>query len=328
MKAAYYERTGPARDVLVVGELPDPVPGEGEVRVRLEWSGVNPSDVKARAGLRPGPMPFPRIVPHSDGAGVIDRVGAGVPASRTGERVWIWNAAWGRAGGTAAQYVVLPAGQAVRLPDDVATDAGACFGIPALTALFAVQSHGGVADKTVLVAGGAGAVGHYAIQFARLLGARRVLTTVSSEDKGRLASRAGADLVINYRADNVHGRVRAATDGAGVDRIIEVDIAANGKLDCDLLRPGGEVVIYGSGSREFSLDFMPLIIRNLSLHFFIVYNLDAKDRESVIAGLTRTLADGALQHNIAARLPLAEIAAAHELVESGRTVGNVVIALG
>src|SRR5262245_47123842 len=137
MKAAYYERTGPARDVLAFGELPEPEPGSGEVRVRLQWSGVNPSDVKSRAGLRGGPMPFPRVVPHSDGAGTIDRVGAGVPATRIGQRVWTWNAAWGRANGTAAQFVVLPASQAVPLPDAVDTEAGACFGIPALTALHA-----------------------------------------------------------------------------------------------------------------------------------------------------------------------------------------------
>src|SRR5690606_26627377 len=159
--------TGPARDVLTFGELPDPEPAAGEVRVRIHASGVNPSDVKSRAGLRSPILPFPRIVPHSDGAGVIDRVGAGVPPSRIGERVWLWNAAWGRAGGTAAEYVALPAHQAVPLPREVSFVAGACLGIPALTALHAVQGFGGVEGRSVLVAGGAGAVGHYAVQFAR-----------------------------------------------------------------------------------------------------------------------------------------------------------------
>ncbi len=327
MKAAYYERTGPAREVLVVGELPDPQPGPGEVRVRLQWSGVNPSDVKSRGGLRPGPMPFPRIVPHSDGAGTIDRVGAGVAADRIGERVWLWNGAWGRPWGTAAQYIVLPSHQAVELPAGVAMDAGACFGIPALTALHAVQCHGGVRDKTVLVAGGAGAVGHYAVQFARLLGARQVFATVSSPEKAAIARKAGADTVIDYRRDDVPEAVRSETNGIGVDRVIEVDIAANGMVDAELLRPGGEAVVYGSGSREFSLPFLPLIIRNISLHFFIVYNLAPQDRQRAETALTQFLVEGALQHHIAQRLPLSEIAAAHELVEGGQVIGNVVLAV-
>ena len=327
MKAAYYEQTGAARDVLTVGELPDPRPSAGEVRVRVQWSGVNPSDVKSRAGLRPGPMPFPRIVPHSDGAGIIDDVGAGVSPERIGERVWVWNGAWGRPWGTAAQYIALPSQQAVALPPGVDLDAAACFGIPALTALHALQCHGGIRDKTVLIAGGAGAVGHYAVQCARLLGARQVFATVSSPEKAALARQAGADTVIDYRRDNVLEAVRGQTNGSGVDRIIEVDIAANGGLDAELVRPGGEVVVYGSGSREFSLPFLPLIVRNVSLHFFIVYNLVPVDRRRAETALTQFLAEGRLQHNLAHRLPLAEVAAAHELVESGRVVGNVVLAV-
>ena len=324
MKSVYYERNGPAREVLILADLPDPEPGPGEVRVRLQWSGVNPSDVKTRSGR---PLPFPRIVPHSDGAGVIDRVGEGVPQSRLNQRVWVWNAAWGRPYGTAAQYVALPARQAVPLPDAVPLDAAACFGIPALTALHAVQSHGGVKDRTVLIAGGAGAVGHYAVQFARLLGAGQILATVSGPEKAELARHAGADTVIDYRRENVPEVVRSITHGAGVDRVVEVDIAANGMLDAEVLRPGGEVVVYGSGAREFSLGFLPLITRSISLHFFIVYNLADDDRERAEAALTRMLAEGRLQHNIARRLPLSEIATAHELVESGRLVGNVVLAV-
>ena len=327
MKAAFYERSGPARDVLVLGDLPDPEPGPGEVRVRLQWSGVNPSDVKARGGLRPGPLPFPQIVPHSDGSGVIDRVGDGVPQSRLNQRVWVWNAAWGRPGGTAAQYVALPARQAVPVPSAVPLDAAACFGIPALTALYSVQCHGGVKDRTVLIAGGAGAVGHYAVQFARLLGARHLLATVSGPEKAALARQAGADTVIDYRRENVAEVVRGVTHGVGVDRVIEVDIAANGMLDAELLGPGGGVVVYGSGAKEFSLGFLPLIVRNVSLHFFIVYNLATEDRERAETALAQMLMEGHLQHNIARRLPLSEIAAAHELVESGRLIGNVVLAV-
>jgi NADPH2:quinone reductase len=327
MQAAFYERTGAARDVLQLAELPTPQPGAGEVRVRLRWSGVNPSDVKSRAGLRSSVLPFPRIVPHSDGMGVIDAVGSGVEPSRVGQRVWVWNAAWGRPFGTAAQFVVLPQPQAVPLPANVSDEAGACLGIPALTALHAVLTRGGVQGQRVLVAGGAGAVGHYAVQFARLLGARQVLATVSSPHKAEIARAAGADIAIDYRVDDVAARVREATEGQGVDRIIEVDIAANAALDLQIIRRGGDCVVYGSGAGEFRLPFFPLIVNNVGLQFFIVYNLNDSEREHAIQVLTRLLEQGVLQHAIAERLPLAQIAQAHELVEQGRAVGNVVLAM-
>ncbi|MBE0549646.1 MAG: NADPH:quinone reductase [Rubrivivax sp.] len=327
MQAAFYERTGAARDVLQLAELPDPEPGPGEVRVRLRWSGVNPSDVKSRAGLRSSELPFPRIVPHSDGMGVIDAAGAGVAPSRVGQRVWVWNAAWGRPFGTAAQFVVLPQAQAVALPANVSDEAGACLGIPALTALHAVLTRGGVQGQRVLVAGGAGAVGHYAVQFARLLGARQVLATVSSPHKAEIARAAGADTAFDYRSDDVVARLRETTEGQGVDRIIEVDIAANAALDLQLIRRGGDCVVYGSGAGEFKLPFFPLIVNNVGLQFFIVYNLNDTEREQAVQVLTRLLEQGLLQHAIAARLPLAQIAQAHELVEQARAVGNVVLAI-
>jgi NADPH2:quinone reductase len=188
MKAAWYERNGPAREVLQVGEMPDPEPGPGEVRVQVHASGLNPSDWKTRAGSSRR-MAFPRVIPHSDGAGVIDRVGAGVPARRVGERVWLWNAQWKRPYGTAAEFVVLPASQAVPLPSNVGFEVGACLGIPALTAHRAVTCDGPIAGQSVLVSGGAGAVGRYAIQFAKLLGAGQVMATVSSPEKAEIASR-------------------------------------------------------------------------------------------------------------------------------------------
>ena len=327
MQAAFYERTGAARDVLQLAELPDPEPGPGEVRVRLRWSGVNPSDVKSRAGLRSSVLPFPRIVPHSDGMGVVDAVGAGVAPARVGQRVWVWNAAWGRPFGTAAQFVVLPQAQAVALPASVGDEAGACLGIPALTALHAVLTRGGVRGQRVLVAGGAGAVGHYAVQFARLLGARQVLATVSSAQKAEIARAAGADLAFDYRGADIVAQVREATAGQGVDRIVEVDIAANAALDLQLVRRGGDCVVYGSGAGEFKLPFFPLIVNNVALQFFIVYNLDDAEREQALQVLTRLLEQGRLQHLIAERLPLAQVALAHELVEQGRTVGKVMLAL-
>lgn len=327
MRAAYYERTGPAREVLQLGELPTPQPGPGEVRVRLAASGVNPSDVKSRAGLRSNELPFPRIVPHSDGAGVIDAIGAGVAAARLGERVWAWNAAWKRPFGTAAQFVVLPAEQAVRLPDGVGFDVGACLGIPALTALHAVRMDGGVAGRSVLVTGGAGAVGHYAVQMARLAGARQVIATVSSEEKARLAREAGAEVTIDYRREDVAARVQQATGGEGVDRVIEVDFAANVNSSLAAVKPEGDIVVYGSGKPEIAVPFFPTILKNVRLRFFIVYNLLPADRAAAIEQLTAWLRDGRLQHRIAARLPLAQIAQAHELVESGRALGNVVLTI-
>lgn len=328
MHAAFYERTGPAAEVLQLAELPTPQPGPGEVRVHLRWSGVNPSDVKSRAGLRSKDLPFPRVVPHSDGMGVIDAVGPGVADVRIGDRVWVWNAAWGRPAGTAADYVVLPERQAVALPEATPDEAGACLGIPALTALHAVRTAGGVEGKTVLVQGGAGAVGHYAVQMARLLGAARVFATVSSQAKAQAAREAGAELAIDYKREDVAAVVREATGGAGVDRIIEVDIAANASLDVELLRRGGELVVYGSGSGRFGLDFFPLISKNVAMHFFIVYHLSEADRQAAEDQLHVFLAHDQLVHRIAERVPLAEIARAHELVESGRAVGNVVVRVG
>jgi len=210
MRAAWYERTGPAREVLVVGEMPDPEPGPGEVRVKLATSGVNPSDWKARTGSRP--MIAPRVIPHSDGAGVIDKVGDGVPPARVGERVWVWNGQWKRPFGTCATMIAVPGAQAVKLADDVSFEAGACFGIPLLTAYRALTTDGSVAGKRVLVTGGAGSVGHYAIQLARLLGAAQILTTISSEEKAQHARAAGADAAINYKTEDVVERTKLRLD--------------------------------------------------------------------------------------------------------------------
>jgi NADPH:quinone reductase len=325
MKAITYTQTGPAAEVLKLVDLPTPEPGPGEVRVRVRWSGVNPSDVKSRAGLRSKTLAFPQIIPHSDGAGEIDAVGLGVPASRVGQSVWLWNGAWQRAHGTAAQWIVLPAAQAVPLPAGVPGEAGACLGIPALTALHAVLIGGGVAGKRVLVAGGAGAVGHYAVQFARRLGAAQVVATVSSEAKARLAMAAGADATVDYKRDDVAARAAALTDKGGFDRIIEVDAAVNLANDLGMLAPGGDVAIYGSGAAEIVLPFFPAIVRNATLRCFIVYNLAPADRARAIATLNAMLARGELQHHVAERLPLAQCAQAHQMVESGQVVGNVVL---
>lgn len=325
MRAICYERTGPADEVLQLLDLPTPQPAPGEVRVRLAWSGVNPSDVKARAGLRRRDLPFPRIIPHSDGAGVVDAVGDGVDTGRIGEPVWVWNAAWQRPFGTAAEYVVLPAEQAVRLPAGIEPAAGACLGIPALTAYHAVHVNGGVAGQTVLIAGGAGAVGQYALQMARHAGAARIITTVSSPEKATLAERLGADVVLDYKTEPVAERIMDLTAGRGVDRIIEVEFAANAGLDLNCIGPDGQIVVYGSDAAEIAVPFYPAILKNVNLQFFIVYNLNPRDRQRGLCGVTRLLETGALEHTIAARLPLEQTAEAHRLVEQGKVIGNVVV---
>ncbi len=328
MRAAYYERTGPAGEVLIVGEVPTPSPGPGEVRVRIAFSGVNPSDVKSRAGSRSKSLPFPRIIPHSDGAGTIDAVGEGVPSSRVGQRVWVYNAAWGRPNGTAAEFVVLPAAQTMPFPDDFNLAVGACLGIPALTAYQALATGGGVHGKTVLIAGGAGAVGHYAVQLARILGARQIFATVSGTEKASLATSAGANVVLNYKTEDVAARILEATGGLGVDRVVEVDFGSNIGLDLQVVRRDGDIVVYGSNDLEIPVPFVPMILKNISLHFFIVYNLSAEDRERALVHLGSLLATGRLKHNIAVRLPLEQIAEAHRMIEEGRAIGNVVLEIG
>src|SRR3954471_18267046 len=275
MRAAFYERNGAARDVLSVAEVDTPVPGPGEVRVRLKTSGVNPSDVKAREG-RTRKISYPRVIPHSDGAGVIETVGDGVPASRKGERVWVWNAQWKRAFGTCAEYVVLPAQYAVPLPAHISDEAGACLGIPAMTAYNAVEVAGTAKGTTVLVTGGAGGgAAHYAIQFAKARGAT-VLTTVSSDAKAALARQAGADHTIDYKRENVGERIEALT--GKVDAVIEMDLAANAKLYPTALRPRGHVVVYGTGSAEASIPAQPLLVNAMKIEFIYVYELTADER--------------------------------------------------
>jgi len=324
MKAYIYQNTGPAADVLTLREMVMPAPGAGEVRVRLKWSGVNPSDVKTRSGHIPSTIPFPRI-PHSDGAGLVDMIGDGVDDFQPGDAVWVWNAAWNRSNGTAAEFVVLPSEQVEHMPDGLALENGACLGIPAMTACHAVATDGGVRGQIVLVAGGAGAVGHYAIQAAKFCGARIVIATVSSEEKEALARRAGADFVFNYKTDTLVDEINKVTDHRGVDRIIEVDLAANIQTDVAIMKEGGLAVIYGSSQKEIALPFSPSIGRNICYRFFIVYKLSRSDRQRALLVLQDMLKDKNVLHNIAKKVSFANLVEAHELVESGALPGNVVL---
>lgn len=325
MRAAFYDRLGPAREVLQLGALPDPVPGPGEVLVRVAASGVNPSDVKMRLGTGSAANEYPRIIPHSDGAGTIIAVGEGVAQSRIGKRVWLWNARWQRAFGTAAELVALPDSQAVALPDNADFATGACLGIPVLTAWQAIETDGGIAaGDWVLVQGGAGAVGHYAVQMAKLKGAR-VIATVSSPEKAAHAKAAGADCVIDRKAEDVVAAVLQATGGRGVARVIEVDLAGNIGWLPRVVADYGLVVVYGSSRREAEVSFSASIIGNIGYRFFIVYNQPLSLRQRALAAVDALLAEDLLTHTIAAAFPLAEIAAAHETVEAGRQIGNIVV---
>jgi len=325
MKAVWYSQNGPAQEVLTVGELPTPEARPGEVRVRLHTSGVNPSDVKSR---RARPVTDALIVPHSDGAGVIDQVGDGVDPSRLGQRVWTWNAQWQRPMGTAAEYVVLPQVQAVRLPENTDFAAGACFGIPALTAVqamvWAERLTGDLRGKRVLVVGAASSVGHYITQLAHQAGAE-VLGTVGSPERAAHAQAAGLHAPIFYKQENVAQRARELTQGQRVDVIIDMDFSSTASWAPEAIKPHGNVVCYGSNALEQTFQYRPWLFASLGVKFFLVYDLSPTDREAAIARLTGLLERGALQHSIGPRFALAQTAQAHLAVEAGQAIGNVVI---
>lgn len=324
MKAGWYEKNGKARDVLVVGDVETPSPGPGEVRVRLKFSGVNPSDVKSRMGR---PMIASRIIPHSDGAGVIEAVGEGIPRSRIGERVWIWNGQWKRPFGTAAEYISLPSEQAVALPENTDFDVGACLGIPALTAVHAVNLSEAAKGMTILVTGGAAAVGHYVTQIALRRGARVIAT--ASARRAEHARSAGAAEIIDYKSEDVAERVKELTGGRGADAIIDMDLSSTAPLlSGEILAPDGKIVCYGSNvPADIPIPFMTMLRRNLTLQFFLLYELLPEDRSRALSDLNALLESRQLSHAIGARFPLADIVAAHESVEQGATIGNVLLEL-
>lgn len=329
MLAAFYTRTGPAADVLELGERPDPVTDPGEVLVRVRASGINPADVKRRAGWRGMKMDHALVVPHTDGAGEIVAVGEGVDPARIGERVWLWNAQGGygtagRAFGTAAELVAIPAAQAVLLPDALSFEDGACLGVPAMTAHRAVFSDGPVEGLTVLVNGAAGAVGHFAVQLAANGGAQ-VIGTVSSEAGATHARQAGASTAIDRKREDVVARVMELTSGAGVDRIVELDFAANFARDLAMLKLNGAIASYSSSSDpEPVLPYYAFANKGANVRFIQGFCIPEGARREGQAMLARLAAAGRLKVAIAATYPLAEIARAHEHVERG-SLGNVVV---
>ena len=327
MRAAWYERTGPAHEVLVVGDVPEFEPGPGEVRVRLHSAGINPRDLKRRAGLGDRVMTEPRVIPGDDGAGRIDQVGPKVSNSRVGERVWVYFANYGRPFGTSADYVVVPAEQAVRLPAAATFDHGACLGIPALTAHRCVFADGPVDGKTLLVTGGAGGVGHYAIEMAVHAGAR-VIATASSDAKQQSALDAGAAVVVDRRRDDAPAQILDAAGGPGIERIIEVDLAANLPVSVAVLAENATIATYSSHSDPTpSLPFYPLMRRGTTIQFVSVFSTPADQLRAAIDDITAYLEQDLLTHPVASRFSLESVAAAHDYVERGEARGRTVIDL-
>jgi len=328
MRAAWFESFGKARDVLQSGELPDPEPAAGEVLVRLQTSGINPSDVKKRAGSFPNLLDEGLVIPHSDGAGVIEAVGDGVDAGRTGERVWVYQAQYARRFGTAAELVAIDEKRAVTLPDAAGFDVGACLGIPAMTAHRCVFADGPVERQTVLVTGGAGRVGYYAIQWAKQGGARVVATASSNEDASACRD-VGADAIANHREEGWSQAVLEANGGRPVDRVVDVEFGANLPEVLELLRTGGTVATYSSTQvTEPKLPFFRMMYQDLTVRFVIVYAMPESAKQDAIRAITDALERDALRHRIARTLPLDGIAEGHELIESGRVRGCVLLGLG
>ena len=326
MHAITYDTFGAARDVLRLQDIPSPDPKAGEVLVKLALSGVNPSDVKARAGPRPGVTKptYPLIVPHSDGAGEIEAVGAGVDAKRVGQRVWIWNGQWQRSFGTAASHITLPAHQAVPLPKDVSFEAGASLGIPGLTACHAVFGGGGVAGESVLIQGGGGTVGLLAVQLAKWGGAR-VIATCRDKDRDQVLG-AGADVALDYSDADLAARILAANDGKLINTIVEVEFGANIATDTEVAAPNGRIAAYGSAKEmQPTLPFYPLLFKAVSIDILLIYLLPGAERDAAITRLHHALQDNAVDCPVERVFALDDTAAAHEAVEAGARNGAILI---
>ena len=321
MSAASYDRHGPAAEVLEVKDVERPAPGPGEVLVKVALSGINPTDLKSRSGATPRPIDGFQI-PHHDGTGVIEAVGEDVSPARVGQRVWLWLAAAGRRWGTAAEWTVVPEDQAVPLPDGVSPELGASLGVPAMTAHWCLFADGPVAGKTVLVAGGAGAVGHFAIELAVWSGAR-VIATASGPEKAELASKAGAAHVVNYRDADAADQIRAAAGRP--DRVVEVALGANLALDLAVTKSGSTIVSYAAGPSDPVLPVRACMTANVVLRFILLYGVPRPALRRAAEDINAALTAGALTELPAHRFGLSDVVAAHEAAEAG-PLGKVLVA--
>jgi NADPH:quinone reductase len=325
VKAVWYERTGPAADVLTFGEMPTPVAAAGEVRIRLEASGVNPADVGRRGGSYRA-MEYPRVIPNSDGAGIIDQVGDGVKRFKVGDRVWLFNGQRnGRAFGTAAEYITLAEHLVTPLPDRLSFAEGATLGIPGMTAWCCLFADGPIVGKTVLVTGGAGAVGNYAVQLAKWGGAE-VIATVSSSHKAEQARRAGADLVVNYKEEDVVAKTMAFTHQRGVDRVVDVDFGGNLAVTLKLMAVNSTIAVYATnGNRSPIVPMRELMEKCIALRALVLFALPPPLLAAAQADITKWLAAGPRLHNVAGQFALSETAQAHLAVEKGNKLGTVIV---
>jgi NADPH2:quinone reductase len=324
VKAAWYEKQGAARDVLIVGEMDEPYPLTGEVRIRVAGSGVNPGDVKKRQNAFGVGMPYPRVIPHSDGAGTVDVVGEGVPPEWIGRRVWCYGAQSYRPFGTAAEYTVVPSEQAVPLPASVSLEQGACLAIPGITAHRAVHVAGPVEGRTVLVQGGAGAVGACAVQLAHRAGARVIATCRSESDK-EIASRAGADAVL-LRDEKLAERIQALAP-EGVHHVVEVAFAANLKIDVQVLTQAGSIATYATNAPMPEIPFWQLVFINARIFFVGSDDIPSAAKLDATRAINQALEAGWQGLDIAERVPLAGIAQAHEFVEHPTRSGRVIVTI-
>lgn len=325
MQAAWFESFGDARDVLKIDQLQQPKPNSGEVLIRLSTSGVNPSDVKKRAGAFPHLLDDGLVIPHSDGAGIIESVGDGVTTDRVGERVWIYQAQYGRRFGTASEYITVDSNRAPKLPDNTSFEIGACLGIPAMTAHRCVFADGSVDGKTVLVTGGAGRVGYYAIQWAKQAGAR-VITTASNEADKAACKAIGADCVVDHRQHNWSENLLSFTRGETVDRVIDVEFGANLPEVLKVIKTSGSIVSYSSSQvKEPQLPFLQMMFMDLTIRLVLVYAMPEQAKLAAITDINSKLEHNAFQHRIAHVLPITEIVRAHQLIEQGGFCGCVVL---
>ena len=327
MKAAWYNKFGLAEDVLECGDYPTPEPATGEVKVRLYTSGVNPSDTKKRLGANPALLDDGPVIPNSDGAGEIVALGASVDNRKIGERVWLYNAQYGRQEGTSAEYVCVPSKQAVWMPDNASYEIGAMMGIPAMTAHRCVCADGNLDGQILLITGGSGRVGYYAIQWAKYFGAT-VIATASSPESMEYCKKAGSDFVIGHPSDETATEILDFTNGEKVDRVVEGDFGINLLPVLGVLKTSGTIATYSSMTdMNPTIPFVRMMFMDITIKMVLVYAMPWEAKQEAIKDITTILSDGEFDHRVAATFPLEKSAKAHEEIEKSNNYGSVIISI-